>query len=104
MQPYFILSSHDDAASVLVAVGIRRSPWQVFFAPPGMIAVINSVIVGVFVGLLLNILFTFSSLVCTGAGVITFLVSVGVHLSYYWEQVKRRERNFPVHFPNQAQQ
>ena len=32
MQPYFILSSHDDAGSVLGAVGIRRSPWQVFFA------------------------------------------------------------------------
>ena len=102
MQPYFILSSHDDAESVLGAVGIRRSPWQVFFAPPGMIAVINSAILGVFVGLLLNVLLTLSLLVCTSAGVVTFLVSVGMHLRYYWQQVKRREQNFPVHFPSQA--
>src|SRR5215467_8285033 len=86
MQPYFILSSHDDAASVLGAVGIRRSPWQLFFAPPGMIAVINSVILGVFVGLLFTVLFTFSLLVCMVAGVITFLLSLGMHLSYFWKQ------------------
>ncbi len=104
MQPYFILSSHDDARSVLGAVGIRRSPWQVFFTAPGMIAVINSVIVGVFVGLLLDALFTFSLLVCTSAGVVTFLLSVGLHLSYYWQQVKRRDQNLPVRFPSQTQQ
>jgi hypothetical protein len=101
MQPYFILSSHDDAGSVLAALGIRRSAWQVFFAPPGMIAVINSVILGVFVGLLLNGLFTLSLLVCTSAGVLTFLVSVGMHLRYYWERVKRREQILPVHFPSE---
>jgi len=69
-----------------------------------MIAVINSVIVGVFVGLLLDALFTFSLLICTCAGVVTFVLSVGLHLSYYWEQVKRGERNSPVHFPSQARQ
>ena len=104
MQPYFILSSHDDAESALAAVGIRRSRWQVFFAPPGMIAVINSVIVGVFVSLLLDALFPFSLLVCTSAGVVTFLLSVSLHLSYYWQQVKRRDQNLPVHFPSHAQQ
>jgi hypothetical protein len=67
-----------------------------------MIAVINSVILGAFVGLLLNGLFTLSLLVCTSAGVMTFLLSVGMHLRYYWEQVKRRERNLPVHFPSEA--
>ena len=104
MQPYFILSSHDDAESALGAVRIRRSRWQLFFAPPGMIAVINSVIVGVFVGLLLDALFTTSLLVSTSAGVVTFLLSVGLHLSYYWQQVKRRDQNLPVRFPSQAQQ
>ncbi len=73
MQPYFILSSYDDAGSVLGAVGIRRSRWQVFFAPPGMIAVINSVILGVFVGLLLNTFFPLSLPVCTCSGIVTFL-------------------------------
>jgi hypothetical protein len=104
MQPYFILSSHDDAGSVLGAVAIRRSPWQVLFAPPGMIAVINSVLVGVFVGLLLSALFSFSLPVCTSAGVLIFLLSLSIHLRYYWAQVKRRDRNLPVHFPTQTRQ
>jgi hypothetical protein len=54
-----------------------------------MIAVINSVLVGVFVGLLLSGLFSFSLPVCTGAGVLTFLLSLSIHLRYYWAQVKR---------------
>ena len=102
MHPYFILSSHDDADSVLGAVAIRRSAWQVLFAPPGMNAVINSVLVGVFVGLLLSGLFSFSLPICTSTGVLTFLLSLGIHLRYYWAQVKRRERNLPVHFPSQV--
>ena len=101
MQPYFILSSHDDTGSILGAIGIRRSRWQVFLAPPGMIAVINSVILGVFGGLLLTGLFTLSLLICTSAGVPTFLVSVGMHLRYYWKRVERREQSLPVQFPRE---
>jgi hypothetical protein len=102
MQPYFILSTHDDANSVLGALAIRRSRWQVLFAPPGMIAVINSVLVGVFVSVLLSALFSFSLLVCTTAGSLTFLLSLSIHLRYYWVQVKRREQNLPVHYPSQG--
>jgi ABC-type microcin C transport system permease subunit YejE len=80
MQPYFILSTHDDADSVLGAVAIRRSRWQVLFAPPGMIAAINSVLLGVFVGVLLSGLFSFSLPICTGAGVLAFLLSLSIHL------------------------
>jgi hypothetical protein len=104
MQPYFILSTHDDADSVLGAVAIHRSSWQVLFAPPGMIAVINSMLVGVFVGVLLSGLFSFSLPVCTTAGVLIFLLSLGIHLRYYWAQVKRREQNLPVLFPSHGQQ
>ena len=62
----------------------------------------ESVQVGVFVGLLLSGPFSFSLLVCTSAGVLTFLLSLGIHLRYYWAQVKRKERDLPVHFPSQA--
>jgi len=40
------------------SVGVRISWWQVFLTMRGMIAVINSVRVGVFVGLLVYGLFT----------------------------------------------
>jgi hypothetical protein len=51
-----------------------------------MIADINSVLVGAFVGLLLSALFTFPVLVCTSAGVLTFLVSFGLQQHYQWGQ------------------
>jgi hypothetical protein len=102
MQSYFMLSSHDDADSALRAVGIRRSWGQTFFVPRGMIAIINSVILGVFVGLLLSSLFSLSLPACTSAGAITFLESVSMQLRYYWKQVEQREKSFPVHIPREA--
>lgn len=69
MQPYFILSSHDDTESAVGSVGLRASRWQIFVIAPGILAVINSVIVGAFVGLLLHVLFALSLLVCTSADI-----------------------------------
>ena len=101
MQPYFVLSAHDDQG-VPFNLGVHRSWWQIFLTTSGMITVINSVLVGGFVGLLLSALFSWPLLVCTSAGVLTFLLSLGIHLRYYWAQVKRKERDLPVHFPSQA--
>jgi hypothetical protein len=73
---------------------------QVFFNTAGMIAVINSVLIGSFVGLLLAV-FSLPLLVCTSAGVVTFLVSVVIHQRYQWSQWMRLERNLPILFPSQ---
>lgn len=100
MQPYFILSSHDDSESVVGSVGIRVSWWQIFVIAPGIIAVINSVIAGVFVGLLLNVFFALPLLVCTSAGVVTFLVSVVTLQRYHWKRFKQTEQ-IPVLFPSE---
>jgi hypothetical protein len=96
MQSYFVLSSHDDSESVVSSVGIRISWWQIFLTTPGMIAVINSVLVGVFVGLLLSGLFSLSLPVCTSAGVVTFLVSVSIHQRHHWKQFKHMEQSVPI--------
>jgi hypothetical protein len=100
MQPYFILSAHDDREGTLGHEAMHTSWWQVFLSMASMIAVINSVLVGSFVGLLLAG-FTFRLWVCTSAGVVVFLVSVGLHQRYQWEQGTRVERNLPVLFPSQ---
>jgi formate-dependent nitrite reductase membrane component NrfD len=60
-----------------------------------MIGVINSVLVGTFAGLLLSALFTFPLLICTSAGVVTFLVSFGIHQRYQW---RRLEQNLMLLF------
>jgi hypothetical protein len=99
MQPYFILSAHDDREGAFGSEAMHPLWVQFFLSLPGMIAVINSVLAGSFVGLLLAA-FTFPLWVCTTAGVVAFLVSVGLHplLLRPWIRV---ERNLPVHFPSQ---
>jgi len=100
MQPYFILSAHDDRDGTMGHEAMHTSWWQVFLSMASMIAVINSVLVGSFVGLLLAG-FTFPLWVCTSVGVVVFLVSVGLHQRYQWEQGTRMESNLPVLFPSQ---
>ncbi len=101
MQPYFILSSHDDTSLPMENLGaMHTSWWQVFLSTAGMMAMINSVLAGSFVGLLLAA-FTLPLWVSTSAGVVTFLVSVGLHQRYQWEQGTHMERNLPVLFPSQ---
>jgi hypothetical protein len=103
MQPYFILSSHDDAAETLRQESMSTSWLQIFFTMAGMIAVINSVLVGAFVGVLL-VLFTLPLWVCTSVGVVAFLVSVGIHQRYQWGQWMRLGRDLPVLFPSQPKE
>jgi hypothetical protein len=103
MQPYIVLSAHDDQGAPF-NLGIHRSWREVFFTTAGMIAAINSVLVGVFVGLLLSALFTLPLLVCTSAGVITFPVSLGIHQRYQWGQWRRLQRELPPLFPSKRLQ
>jgi uncharacterized protein involved in exopolysaccharide biosynthesis len=66
----------------------------------GMMAVINSVLAGSFVGLLLSA-FTLPLAVTTSAGVVAFLVSVSLHQRYQWRKWVVLDRNQPVLFPSQ---
>jgi hypothetical protein len=94
MQPYIILSPHDDGEGSLARKTIHPSWWQVFLTTAGMIAVINSVLAGSFVGLLLAA-FTLPLWACTSAGVVTCFVSVGIHQRYQSGQWMRVKRLFP---------
>jgi hypothetical protein len=100
LQPYFILSAHDDRGETLSHEVMSTSWVQVFFNAAGMIAVINSVLIGSFMGLLLAV-FSLPLWVCTSAGVLTFLVSVLIHQRYQWSQWMRQSRTLPVLFPSQ---
>ena len=100
LQPYFMLSAHDDREETLSHEAMSTSWVQVFFNTAGMIAVINSVLIGSFVGLLLAV-FSLPLWVCTSAGVVAFLVSVVIHQRYQWGQWMRQERNLRVLSPSQ---
>jgi hypothetical protein len=94
MQPYIMLTPHDQQEETLAREAMSFSWRQVFLTTAGMIAVINSVLAGSFVGLLLAT-FTLPLWACTSAGVIAFLVSIGIHQSYQWRQWMRVKRLFP---------
>jgi hypothetical protein len=100
MRPYFILSTHDDREGIVGQEGMHTSWWQIFFNTAAMIAVINSVLVGSFVGLLCAV-FTLPLWVSTSLGVVTFLLSGALHQRYQWRQLLHRERNLPALFPSQ---
>src|SRR5690348_10184158 len=78
LRSYFILSANDEARPPVLYAGTYPDWWQVFLTTAGMIAVIDSVLVGAFVGLLLSALFAFPLAVCTGAGIATFLMSFSI--------------------------
>lgn len=86
MRPYFILSAHDDNASVMGNMAMRAGWWQTFLSMAGMIAVITSVIAGAFAALLLSALFSFPVGVVVVVGIATFLASVALLQRYQWQQ------------------
>ena len=100
MQPYFILSTHDDQEGTLGAEAMQTFWWQVFLNTAGMIAVINSVLAGGFVGLLLDA-FTFPLWISTSVAIVTFLLSVALLQRYQWKQWMYQTRTMPVLFPSQ---
>jgi hypothetical protein len=102
MKPYFILSSHDDMRGILGDMGVTHPHvwWEGFFSAAFMIAMITSVLAGSFVGLLLAAI-TLPLAVTTSAGVVAFLVSVGLHLRYQWRKWVFLNRNQPILFPSQ---
>jgi hypothetical protein len=100
MQPYFILSTHDDSEETLRHEAMHPSWVQSFLTIAGMIGMINSVLSGSFAGVLLMLL-SLPLWVCTTVGGIVFLASVTLHQLYQQGQWRQLERSLPVHFPSQ---
>jgi hypothetical protein len=100
LQPYFMYPTDDDRGGTMSHEQMSTSWVQVFFNAAGMIAVINSVLIGSFIGLLLTV-FSLPLWVCTSAGVVAFLVSVVIHQRYQWSQWMRMDQNLFSLFPSQ---
>ncbi len=99
--PYFMLSSPNDQEAV--GHETMQPPWwQVFLSTAGMMAVLNSVLAGSFVGLLLAA-FTLPLWVCASAGVVAFLVSLVLHQRYQWSQWMRVVHTMRGLFPSQLE-
>ena len=94
MQPYILLTPHDEREETPARDAMHLTWWQVFLTTAGMIAVINGVLASSKPTKLLAA-FTFPLWAATSAGALTFFVSVALHQRYQWRQWKRVKRLFP---------
>jgi hypothetical protein len=79
MKRYFIESTHDDAPGVLQAIGIKPKTWQFFLTGSGMVGVINSILIGVFAGIVAHFGGALHIYAAVGIGVTVFAASVFAH-------------------------
>ena len=100
IQSYLLLSTHDDEGGVLHNMGLRSSRGQAFLSYAGMIAAINSILVGLFFGLLVDHFLFPSSWFPILCGGVTFLISLFLHLTYQWRQEQRATQRLDVLFPS----
>jgi hypothetical protein len=98
MQPYFILGSHDDEEETLRQESMLPTWVQSFLGMASMVAIINSVLAGSFLGLLF-ILFALPLWACIVAGGIGFLVCVVLQQTYQQGQWVRHLKSLPANFP-----
>ncbi|MBA2677284.1 MAG: hypothetical protein H0U76_02630 [Ktedonobacteraceae bacterium] len=99
MTEYFVLSYYDDEMSVYGSEGAKLSWWQFFLTMSGMVAVINSVLAGTFLGLLVYRFLTLPLLFSTLIGLIGFAVAVGLFLRYQWTRWGEAQRRLKTLFP-----
>jgi hypothetical protein len=104
---YFVGSIHDDLSTTMAPTVFGRpvSPvslgWQSFLTMPGAIAMVNSVIVGSFAGLLVRVVGVESLALSMGVGIAVFVVSVWLHRRHQiarWHQIEQR---LPTLFPRE---
>jgi hypothetical protein len=82
-------------------LAMRGGWWQTFLSTAGMIAVLNSVLVGTFVGLLIAALPAgFPLGVAIGAGLAVFLASVFLHQRQQLRQASRTLGALHPRFPS----
>ena len=101
---YFVESIHDDTVGALHGMGIvpTDSKWELFQTSAGMIAVINSVIGGVFVGLLGRFLFSLPTYADFGLGVLSFVVGVFAQRRHIVRKFADLESRLAALFPSDS--
>ena len=103
VQDYFVLSTHDDEASIWQDMEYQAVWWQYFVSTPGMIGMIDSILGGTFAGLLVYQLFSLSVLLCCTVGLVVFL---GILVALYRSSLtrwKRFQRSVKPLFPTPIQ-
>jgi hypothetical protein len=103
-EKYFVGSIHDDFSTTMAPTvfGMRVGlAWQSFLTVAGAIAMVNSVILGAFAGLLVRAFIVELLALSVGVGIAVFVVSVLLHRRHQiarWHQIEQR---LPTLFPSE---
>lgn len=102
MGRYFIHSTHDDVAGAVQNMGIvpRESWWQHLVTNAGMVAVVNSVLAGVFAGMLTRFASSLHVYYAAGAGLAVFASSLVAHYRYQMRRFTEFEGRLKTLFPS----
>jgi hypothetical protein len=96
---YFVLPHYDDDLSVYGSEGAKISWWQAFLTMSGMIAVINSVLAGTFVGLLTYRFLALPIFVSFLIGCVALVIALALFLRYQWTTWGRGQQQLKTLFP-----
>lgn len=99
---YFIESTHEDAPNVLHSIGIKFATWQYFLTSSGMIGVINSILAGVFAGMIFRFASSLNIYVSIGIGIAVFALSVLAHHRYQLSKFTDVENRLEILFPSKS--
>lgn len=103
LAPYFVTSTHDDDAGILVSTLARtslRMPVQSFIALPGMVSVLDSVVAGAIVGIATLPLGT---ALCLALAVVAFVVTLASFVAIGVRTWMAYRRSIVVRFPAEAE-
>ncbi|QHT67305.1 hypothetical protein GXP67_12000 [Rhodocytophaga rosea] len=102
---YFIHSTHDDVAGAVRNMGILPSTswWQHLVTNAGMIGLINSILIGVFTGMVLGFSTFLPLYGCTGLGVLLFFLAVVIQHRYQMKKYIAFEKELQTLFPSDKQ-
>jgi hypothetical protein len=103
VEPYFIMSKHDDMIGYLWNFGGQASIFQQFVSTAGLVGVINSILIAVFVGLITFTLFDASLRACIMAGVVVFAASVALYMRFIHRHWQENEKHLKVLFPSEPE-
>lgn len=99
-RPYFIQSDRDDMPGVMTNLGLMPGAhFQMYLNLAGMVSIINSVLLGSFVGGALSVLkvpLVFNAPLAATV----FLLAVSAHMKYQQRAWSRFDRRYPSLFPS----
>ena len=99
VRDYFILSTHDDFRGTLANMAAQSSWIQPLITTGGTILIVNSILAGVWSGLLIRRFFNASPTICATFGAGFFAASLAAHNFYQNRRWKQFEESQKVEFP-----